>query len=530
MAAIEYGLDKRGEKVFANEAVKALEYKCPHCLEPIKVRKCKRYVDYFAHKRKEDRTPQERMCPGYTGDGAYQKIENVIDQVYIENGGIPVYLCKCSNDTYQLRASFPPLSKETMDLLKLWNVMVVISEDNRKEEHSAWHLPHYQIKSLCHWIEIKCQNMQYPIKEVKQKWEWGICGLKFEDNLFHSHAEGGFRVALHSNIIVNKEYLIISNKNHTPIVNGVTFSYKGVINFIKNYKVYSMIVADTTDEAIAFIRNKGHQLITQNDTIIPLWPPCVIQGKELIYKGHDKYSYLYHHSYSEQTLHILKDNEIIEIPEREDIIECNTSNKTILSRDRASNVFSAEIRAILTQDRSNFQNTLFLKPEVKWKNRNNETNLFFEKEEKLFIRPDALLDGVTFESNIENKVVCLINNNYVKISAKKAFNHIGHRHRIIISIEPFGKIIIEPANEISLMNKTSIFEVSTELITQLYKCHSANVVMGNAHDDILKHARKYSPNLYKIMMVWKSKNEIPQTAIKILHQLQEVIKNARKNA
>lgn len=526
MAAIEYGLDKNGGKVSAKEAYSHYKYKCPHCLETIIVRKCKQYVDYFAHETIVNRTPQQRMCPGYTGEGAYQKIENEIDQVYIENGGIPVYLCKCSNDTYQLKACFPPLSKETMDLLKMWNAMVVISEGNRKEEHSAWHLPHYQIKSLCPWIEIKCQNMQYPINEVKRKWEWGIGGLKFEDNLFHSHAEGGFRVALHSNIVVNKEYLIISNKNHTPIVNGVSFLYKGVINIIKNYKVYSMIVDDVTDEAIAFIRNKGHQLITQNDTIIPLWPPCVIQGKELIYKGQDKRSYLYHHSYSEQTLHILKDNEIIEIPDREDIIVCDTSNKTILSRDGTSKVFSAEIRAILTQDRSNFQNAFFWKPEVEWKNRNNETNLFFENEDKLFIRPDALLEGVTFESNIENKVVCLINNNYVKISAKKAFNHIGHRHRIIISIEPFGKIIIEPANEISLKNTTSIFEVSNEMIAQLYKCHSANVVMGNAHDDILKHARKYSPNLYKIMMVWKSKNQIPQMAIKILHQLQEVIKNA----
>lgn len=522
MAAIEYGIDEKGENIFAKEANRRYIYKCPYCFEEIIVRKSAHYcVDYFAHKSIRHRTPQQMICPGYTGLGQYRKIENKIDKVYITNGGIPLYLCEYAREHYQLNAYFPPISKENIDLLTIWNAKIVINDDGKEEEHSVWNIPYYRIQSLSPWIGVQCKNMQYTIDEVKYKWGWGIRGFTCDMDVFHSNYGGGFRVALHSNIVVKKEYLIILRKDNTPVINGILFYYKGLINIncnIKQYKVYSFVVKKITDEAIAYIQNKGYQLIEKDDDIIPVWPPAVIQGKEVIYKKQDEQAYLYHQQCSSQKIYRIINNEPIKVLEQDNFIKSDTDNETLLIKDDDFNKLSGEIRVILTQHGKNFKNVQFIRPEVRWETENGEKKLLTNGEQALYMR-----ENIYLEANVKNLKVCILKGNYVAISSERMLKGIRKNQKIIVSIQPFDGFVIEPRKVID--NKLSMTDNIQYFVKKLRQCSSAGVMMGNMYEDLFWYAKTNAPELYTIMMIWKIKNKIPYEAIKILYQLQEVIKN-----
>jgi len=185
MASIESGIDGYGRKICAKEAHSGRTYICPDCLEEIHVFKCYGKKDYFAHKSISNRTPQQRLCKGYTGEGHYKRIEGDINKVFITNGGLPLYLSTFAAEKYQLNAHFPPLSQSTMDLLTNWGTKVVISEKGAKVEHSVINTRFYTVKTTAEWIYVKCTNVKYSIPEVQQKWEWGIRGLDCEKDILH---------------------------------------------------------------------------------------------------------------------------------------------------------------------------------------------------------------------------------------------------------------------------------------------------------------------------------------------------------
>lgn len=521
MAAIEYGIDENGKKISAEEASSNYTYKCQYCLEKIIVRKGNYRIDYFAHKSIAHRTPQQMICPGYTGTCEY----NEIDKVYITNGGIPLYLCEYAKNKYQLKACFPPISKKNMDLLTMWNVKVVINDDGKKEEYSVGNMSSYRVKSLSPWIKVEWKNMHHSIAEVKQKWGWGIIGLNFGTNIFHSNCEGGYRVALHSNIVVKKEYLIIFSNDKIPVIEGLSFFYKGIINInwsSSNYNVYSFVVKAFTVEAIAYIQNKGYQLIEQNDEIVPLWPPAVIQGKELIYRENDTKAYLYHYKYLSQQISNIPNNGVPnEVLECDNIVECDTDNEILALSDKKFNPFSNEIRVVLTKNRENFKSVHFIIPKIIWKNENGEEKVLISGEQALYDQ-----QKVDLAANVENMIVCILNDNYVVKSARRSFGNIKKNQRIIVSIEPFGKIVIEPIAIDNIQRISCEIDILQNIVERLYGCRSTCLPMGNAYGNVIHYAKYNSYDLYKIMLIWKGENKIPYEAVKLLYQLQEAIKNA----
>jgi hypothetical protein len=82
-----------------------------------------------------------------------------------------------------------------MNLLELWNARIEVMECGKKTEYLASNIRYYRIHSNVEWIKIKCKNMKYPLPEVQHKWEWGIRGLNWKNDIFHSNCGGGYRVA-----------------------------------------------------------------------------------------------------------------------------------------------------------------------------------------------------------------------------------------------------------------------------------------------------------------------------------------------
>lgn len=518
MASIEYGIDEYGRKIYAQEAYRGKTYICPHCSEMIHVFKCWDKEDYFAHMPMSNRTPKQRMCPGYTG--AYGRIEGEIDKIYITNGGLPLYICAFDDKTYTLNAYFPPLSQETLDLLNEWGTRVVIKEYKGREQSFNIDRRFYRIQTSSEWIEIWCTNLESPVPEVQQKWGWGVRGLDCENDIFHSHYDGGYRVALHSNIVVGKEYLIVKKNKNITEVDGTLFIYKGTLRLNNlycspSYYVYAMTVNSVTDESIAYIQKKGYQLIKESDEIIPMWPPAVIEGKELIYRKNKNNAFLFHNKKSDQTIHYLGDYGSFKIQESDNVINVNTNNKTILLSERNFNEFSSEIRFMLTQTRDNFDNEQIFIPCVKWKNDESEfkplvvNDLDILKEKKLF-----------FESNYDINI-CIIKNNHVEFSSSRIIEGIKKNCKLLIYAEPYWSTLIECEDDIKKQSEYKQIDIEG-LVKALYYCNSSFVPFPNEYMEVLNYAKDNSPELYRIMLQWK--HNIPFAAIKFLRLAKEALK------
>lgn len=519
MASIEYGIDGYGQKIYAKEASGGRTYTCPYCDEEILVRKCYDREDYFAHKSIFNRTPKQMMCPGYTGEG---RIEGEVDRVYITNGGLPLYLCEYMNGKYQLNAYFFPLSQNSMNLLESWDARIEVIEHGRKEEYSASNIRYYRLKTNTEWIKIRCKNLKYSIPEVRQKWEWGIRGLNCEKDIFHSNYGGGYRVALHSNIVVGKEYLIVNKFGLIPKVTGISYYQKGSMTFnnlysSQKYDVYSMVVDEVTDEAIAYIQKKGYQLIEQSDEIIPMWPPAVIEGKELIYRRTDHTAYLYHNKRSEQQLFNIGGYGLRNIVENNDIFEISTDNKIVLLSDHQFNSLSNEIRFMLTQTRNNFDNDNVFVPSITWKDDNGVVSQLSADGIELLSPKKVYIDAdIDF-------VMCIVNGVYVEKSTKRVLEGKRLSRRIIISMEPFGTIVIEGKKIVKKEDESSLDIES--IIKELYRCGSAMVPINRDFCDVYKFAVNNSEELFRIIKNWAVKKQMPYAAAKYLHKIKEVLKS-----
>jgi len=523
MASIEYGIDGYGRKIYAKEAYSGRTYTCPYCSEEIHVRKCYDRDDYFAHRSISNRTPQQMICPGYTGKGAYKRIEGTVDKVFITNGGLPLYLCAYDSSRYQLSAYFPPLRQENMKLLDDWGVKVIVSEYGKQEEYSVNNLRYYRVKTTADWIKVKCSNMKYSILEVQQKWEWGIRGLDCDKDIFHSHYDGGYRVALHSNIVVGKEYLIVKGNENFPTVKKVEFHRKGILKFTnlygkREYYVFSMKIISANQDTIAYIQNKGYQLIEQNDEIIPMWPPAVIEGKELIYRSKENKAFLYHDKRSEQRIFNVSDYGLSAITENDDVFETITDDKTLILSDYQFNSYSNEIRFMLTQTRDNFEKENLFVPSVFWKGEDTETRSISSEQEKIYKEKKII---VSSEIDLD---LCVLQKNYLKISSKRIVENLKGNQKLVIDLGMYGKIWIEKEDNKNLQNLENNVDIDN-YIKVIRCCKSIEVPINNEFLDIFEYAKKNSKELYKIMYQWFLKKRMPAGAIKYMYRIKENIIN-----
>lgn len=518
MATIEYGIDGYGRKVLAKDGQHNRTYICPICHKGLDIRREKN--PFFAHKRISNRTLEERACPWYKGNGTNDKIEGEVDRVYIYNGGIPLYLNLMKKGRYELKAHFPPLRQSNMHKMEEWGVKVCIKEDGFDEIiHNIQNVKYHQVKTLGARIRVNCIHMKQSISEVSQKWEWGIRGLNIYKDIFHSNYCGGYRVALNSNISVDKKYLIVSEKGSRLSIEGIDFKKTGILNLRKfgqicEFQIYSMRVRSITEETIKYIQKKGYKLIEQSDELIPMWPPAVIEGKELIYRKNSDNAYLYHKNISGQKLFFI-DSGIRNISENGEIITVDSDNKTLLLSDYKFNCFStSEIRYILTRSRDNFKNYKLFEPKVMCNDGNDKYNVLKVNNSDIFKAKKIFFDA-DFPIKID-----VLKGYYLEFSSKRRLESIKRNRKLIIDLGAFGKKWIENNNSELLVDTDIDLNSIVEI---LYNCNSAFIPLPRNYLKYLDYAKQNSIDLYKIMFKWKMNKKMPYKAITVLQNIKEVI-------
>lgn len=523
MASIEYGIDGKGKKVYAWEAVSGRYYICPYCSEQIHVRKKDKSnrEDYFAHNGKSDRTPEKRICPGYTGDNENKKIENINDKVYISNGGLPLYLLKIQEDRYKLEARFPPLTYKTRKLVEEWDLSIIIQEDDYNPvQYSSVNIRPYPVKSTAKWIDVKFTNKLYNIVELNEKWGWGIRGISLDYDFFHSNNYGGFRLSQHSNVVLGKEYLYISEWRNLPEVKGIAFNKKGEITLDqRQYNINSVTVNQITDESIEFIHTKGYQLIEKNDEIIPLWPPAVIEGKEIIYQCNDEETYLYKNEISNQEVYSIIKNGLADVRKDNQILKTYTLDNTILLSDYSFNLLSNEISYVLTRNRENFLQKQIMKVETTYKTFSSNKNNFEEFDIDVYRNKELYI-----EANLPMEIL-IGKDNYIYYSSKQYIASNEKYSKISLNLFAFGFIEHGKRKNEKLLINVEELDI---LAKKLYKCKSQTIPFNKEYLKVLNYIKIKHRGIYKILLKWSIDGSIPYIACKYIDHIIGEIDDERK--
>lgn len=520
---MESGIDGQGRKVHYKNALKGKAYFCPYCTELLNLRIGKK--SYFAHKAIKERTPLQRTCPEYHENMSYKKIDNAADIVYINNGGIPLYLCN-DGSKFELRAYFPSISETCKNSLVKNQTEVII---NNKKWCCVENLNYYPVYDIKNWIYIDVSPSTY-FNEVKRKWLLGIRGINIEQDMYHANNEGGYRVALKSNIYIGKKYRIMFSKN-IPYVSGITFKNIGKLRLKqadreKLLNIYDMEITKFTEEARQFVEGKGYHLVEKISKVIPLWPPAIFKGNELIFDKDIAWFYHspnsrneYFYEIQEDRIYKLMGNKIFKISNisicREKAIVI--TNKLVHYQQIVG--IGAEIKYIINY-RKKLNDKKLLEPKVIIKDIEGQlidyrqTNNSIPKAGKIFIDSNVpLISRITKDS-------------YCLYSSKYSLDEITYGKAINIDCKGFGNIFYKYEKAYNDSEKTNQLDWK-ELYEEFCKCRGTTVSPTYRNKMLLykirKNINKENRNFYEILYKCIQKKEVPIGLQRLLDEIEREI-------
>ncbi len=510
---MENGVDSCGKIVHHSVAWGHSKFYCPYCTEEVVVRRGNGAC--FAHKKKTNRTPLERACPEYHENNSYRKINNQLDRLYINNGGVPLYLYK-NGERFELRAYFPNLSEVRIKQLIESNTKLII---NNKTHYYVENLNYYILDYIQEWIDIKADPATSH-EEVKRKWLWGIRGIDIYKDIYHANSEGGYRLAIKANMYVGKKYrIILSDK--APSIQGIEFKLMGPIRlkesgFQREFKVYEMKIVDFAETARQFVEARGYHLLRHVNQLTPIWPPSVARGNELTFDSEDAWFYHYTDD-TEEYLYEVKNPILYRIPKRSIIKVANlskcTENTLVVSNMAFQNEGrmegTNEIRYMLLH-RKSLNNKDQIVPKVVIKDSDGKQVDLMNKEKGL---PE---DGRLFiTANLDIDVV-LKKDIYTLFSAQNQLERVGYGKSIFIDCKGFGRTYYELERERGLLKEEQNIDWR-EVYTVLYRFGGASTKPLYSTKCLLRLMRRRlntkNKKTYELINKWVQQEKVPVNAL-----------------
>lgn len=509
---MEHGIDSYGRIIHHSVAYGQNKFYCPYCSEEVIIKKGN--SAHFAHKMINNRTPLQRACPEYHENASYKKISDQLDRLYINNGGVPLYLYN-RNEEFELRAYFPSLSEINMQKLIQDRTKLII---NNKTHYYVENLNYYTMDYIQDWIDVKIIPGSLD-EEVKRKWLWGIRGIDIYKDIYHANNEGGYRLAIKANMYIGKKYRIMF-LNKPPKVEGVIFDLKGNIklkenNWFNNFNVYEMEVIRFTEQARQFVESRGYHLLQKASQLTPIWPPSVTRGNELIFNSENVWFY---HSLDneEEYLYEVGEKDLYRIP-RKKVIKIRGLSKSIERTLIASNVpfqnqkqsqCTNEIKYMLVH-RNQLTDKKEITPEIIIKNSDGKELNLNNKDREL---PS---DGKIFITTNLTSDILLKKDNYILCSAKNRIEGLRYGKTLSINCKGFGTINYEfkrYTDELGHDQKINWEEV----YTCLYKCSGATTKPSYSNYHLLKHMGKClndkNKKVYDLIHRWVQQEKVPVRA------------------
>ena len=530
---MEYALDRNGHYVHHSVAKKSNLYKCPYCREEVFIRRAPNAC--FYHRPIHDRTPLQRTCPEYhEGTSRYGKIDNPIDILYINNGGIPLYLCN-SDENFQLRAYFPTISENSFNKLRELGAKVYVntkaySKIDRKI-YNVDNLKFYPVNTIEKWIYVKCEPRIHEL-DVRRKWLWGIRGVDIENDIYHSNKDGGYRVALKANINVGKTYRIMFDK-YPPKIEGINFERIGEIwlrekSIRKLIGIYEMNIFNYTESAKEFIEGKGYHLVEKSNELIPLWPPAVFKGNEITFNQQEAF-FLHINNSGKEKLYLTLYHNLLEIKDiknkRYSIVKLQVYyDRSMAISDEEIRKYNSEIKYSTIYNKSLVKKQS-IKPVIKIKDINNiemnfdEKNLKLPKDRKIYIE-----SNIPFCATVNNK-------NYIISSSSTCFENIDYLVDLKINSKAFGIKSYRYKREKPQIKTKSNLNWELEY-SRLYRCVAPTIKANNQHFQLLyllsQNTNGKNIQMYRLLETWIKTNAVPVSAISYIDRIFKTLGGCEK--
>ncbi len=523
---MEYAIDKNGNYIHHIDANNSTTYKCPDCLELVFIRRGLNAC--FFHKPIRDRTPLQRTCPEYHENNSYKKINNKLDILYINNGGIPLYLCN-SGKRFELRAHFPTVSDKSLKKLKEVGAKILVNSESNieidRKVYSVENLDYYPVNIIKNWIDVKCEPCVSE-DDIKRKWLWGIRGVDIEKDIYHSSKDGGYRVALKASISVGKSYRIMFYKSPPRIV-GISFKNIGEIYLRKGITnkvifIYEMNIEKFTEEAREFIEGKGYILAEKPNELLPLWPPGVFNGNEIFF-CESKALFLHINHTKKDKLFFSTHNGIYEIYDKNEnygIVSLQVyGNKSVIISEENNDRFNSEIKYNINYNSSLVKKKLLV-PKVIIKDSDdleinfNQEGLKLPKDRKIYIK-----SNIPFCATVNH-------NNYVISSSNSCLEDVGYFLDLSINSKAFGTRIYsyKRKNFQNKLNKSLNWELE---YLKLYRCTAPTVKADNRYFQLLyllsQNINEKNIQLYRLIETWIKTNSIPVSAIRHMDKIFQLL-------
>lgn len=512
---MEHGIDSYGNIVHHSNAFKYSQFYCPYCTEEVDIiRGSSAKKGYFAHKKKKSRTPLEKACPEYHETDSDKGISNELDRLYINNGGVPLYLYT-NNENFELRAHFPELSEIRMQQLIENKTKLII---NNKTHYYVENLKYYKVDYIQDWINVEI-DPKSSHEEIKRKWLWGIRGINIYKDIYHGNSEGGNRLAIKANIYIGKKYRIMFF-DKAPTVEGIVFYLKGQIklkenNRISNFNVYEFKVTQFTEAARQFIEVRGYHLLQKESELIPIWPPSINKGNEIIFDNDEawfyhsfdnKQEYLY--EVKNSSLHGTSSKKIIKVASLSRCIEKTLVTSNVPFNNEEKSKGTSEIRYMLVH-RKELLDKKEITPQIIIKNSDGRE---LELANKDTVLPS---DGRIFVTTNLAIDVLLKKDSYILCSAKNRIEGLGYGKTLSIDCKGFGAINYEfkrYTDELGHDQKINWEEV----YRCLYKCGGATTKPSYSNYHLLKHMGKClndkNKKVYDLLHRWVKQEKVPVRA------------------
>lgn len=537
-------MDKRnGKRTHYSDAKRSIPYECRDCLEPVHLRGGKNAC--FSHNPILNRTPLQKSCPEYHDSG---KIYNKLDILYINNGGIPLYLCN-SGKNFKLRAYFSTISENSFKKLKQAKAKIYVNTTAFQEEdrrvYNVENLSFYPVNTIEKWIDVKCEpsifdadvkrKWLHGIKgaDIERKWLHGIRGVDIKSDIYHSNKDGGYRVALKSNISVGKTYRIMFDK-YPPKIKDINFKKVGKISLKEGYvnkviDIYEMKIEKFTYQAIEFIERKGYKLVDKANELLPLWPPAVFQGNEITFNENKAFFLHINNSTKERLYYTLK-NRFFQLDKGKSktsiILFPTGGNKPIVASDVGREKFNPEIKFIIICN-----STLVRKDLADQKiiiKAMDGTEIDFDKENlkppengRLYIK-----SSIPFCATVSYK-------NYVISSSNKYLENVDYFRNLTIDSKAFGtRSYMYERESIQAIKSDDYLDLNLNLnweleYSRLYRCTSPTVKISNKHIRLLhllsQNINEENVQLYRLIETWIKTNAVPTSAIRYIDDIFELL-------
>lgn len=507
-----------------------VDFYCPECRSPVFLKSRTGAVPWFEHEHldKENRTAIQLACSRYTNcdKREYEPIDT-----YKISGAIPIYLLGKS-DHFKLRVYFPQLSAQTINKLVESNAKVHLSQNNILHYvFSAQNVNYFDIATYTEnefYVQIKDSkgNLLKDVpEEVKRKWACGITAINASRDIFHSWKDGGMRVAKGGFIYVGTSYRIlksITEWSNDKKFDDIEIKKIGEVNFknIASMYVCELTPLEVTTKSLQYFAQRGYLLKHRNDELIPLWPPAVSKGRELIYK--DNAALLLHRTskgnINNQKVFTLEGNKIIQIQSDKLDTVNDTSEIVQVNVGFPKPVMLGGELTPMLYDIHKDENAMCCEArglELKVEDINAcEVGTSFEElpfEGKLYIKSNLPFFAYVKRGNFVT--FSNFNSGYIE--------GIKNDVEVFVDCSSWGKYCY------SIQRKYhKQYTISWDSVyRQLLLCHGqtimANKRLLNLVNDIMKSSDRNAGILFKLLNKWISTNSVPISAQTVLNELEK---------